>query len=112
MTPAQRKRNTITSVPVAENPFDIEDAKPATLTRVNGVAADALRSFVERIERLMEEKRGVADDIKEVKTEAKIAGFDVKVLNVLIKIRTQDADDLAKQEALLDIYKATLGMLP
>ena len=77
-----------------------------------GVAAERLKSFIERIERLEEEKRALAEDIKEVYSEAKGVGFDVKTMRQLIRIRRLDEDDRDEQEALLDTYKRALGMLP
>ena len=77
-----------------------------------GEALDAgrLRSFVERIERLEEEKRALADDVKDVFAEAKAAGYDVKVMRQVIKLRKMDSAKYEELEALLDIYKAALGM--
>lgn len=77
----------------------------------HGVARDQLRSFVERIERLEEEKKTVADDIKDVFGEAKGMGFDGKVLKEVIKRRKQDKDERAEFEAVLDTYLAALGMI-
>ena len=77
-----------------------------------GIAADRLKSFIERIERLEEEKRALAEDIKEVFAEAKGSGFDPKIMRQIIKIRRMDKDDLDEQEALLDVYMRALGMLP
>lgn len=77
-----------------------------------GVAGERLKSFIERIERLEEEKRALAADIKEVYSEAKGAGFDVKTIREIIKIRRIDEDDLDEREALLDTYKRALGMVP
>jgi uncharacterized protein (UPF0335 family) len=77
-----------------------------------GVAGERLKSFIERIERLEEEKRALSADIKEVYSEAKGAGFDVKTIRELIKIRRMDEDDLDEREALLDTYMRALGMLP
>jgi uncharacterized protein (UPF0335 family) len=79
---------------------------------VAGIAGDRLKSFIERIERLEEEKRALADDIKEVFAEAKGTGFDTKIMRQIIKIRKMDKDDLDEQETLLDVYKRALGMLP
>jgi uncharacterized protein (UPF0335 family) len=79
---------------------------------VGGIAGERLRSFIERIERLEEEKRTLAEDIKEVFAEAKGSGFDAKIMRQIIKIRRMDKDDLDEQETLLDIYKRALGMLP
>jgi uncharacterized protein (UPF0335 family) len=79
---------------------------------VGGIAGERLRSFIERIERLEEEKRALAADIKEVFAEAKGTGFDTKIMRQLIRIRRMDQDDVDEQETLLDIYKRALGMLP
>ncbi|ARR57251.1 hypothetical protein HY78_18840 [Rhizorhabdus wittichii DC-6] len=76
-----------------------------------GASAEKLRLFVERIERLEEEKKGIADDIKDVKAEAKGQGFDVATINALIKLRKLKPEKRREQEALLDTYKAALGML-
>jgi uncharacterized protein (UPF0335 family) len=74
------------------------------------VAQDQLRAFIERIERLEEEKQAVADDIKEVYAEAKGNGFDTKVLRQIIRIRKQDHAERMEQEALLELYMAAIGM--
>ncbi|PHR19391.1 MAG: DUF2312 domain-containing protein [Hoeflea sp.] len=76
------------------------------------VARDQLRSIVERIERLEEEKKTIADDIKDVYGEAKSNGYDVKVLRKIIAIRKQDQNDRLEQEAILDTYLHALGMAP
>lgn len=77
---------------------------------VGGVAADRLRSLVERIERLEEEKAALAADIREVYSEAKGAGFDVKVLRQVVRLRKVDRSDRQQMEHLLDVYKSALGM--
>lgn len=82
------------------------------MARSDGVAAERLKSFIERIERLEEEKRALAADIKEVFSEAKGAGFDARTMRQIIRIRRMDEADLDEQEALLDTYKRALGMLP
>lgn len=74
------------------------------------VAADELRRFVERYERLETEKKDVADQQKEVLAEAKSRGYDTKVLRKLIALRRRDRDDVAEEEALLEMYKEALGM--
>ena len=76
-----------------------------------GVARDQLRSFVERIERLEEEKKTIADDIKDVYGEAKATGFDSAILKRVIAIRKQDRDERMEKEAILETYLAALGML-
>jgi uncharacterized protein (UPF0335 family) len=79
---------------------------------VGGIAGDRLKSFIERIERLEEEKKALANDIKEVYAEAKGTGFDTKIMRQLIRLRKMDKDDLDEQETLIDIYKRAIGMLP
>jgi uncharacterized protein (UPF0335 family) len=69
-----------------------------------------LRAFVERIERLEEEKKALADDIKDVYAEAKGNGFDAKVIRKVVSIRKQDRDKLREEEEILDLYLAALGM--
>ena len=76
-----------------------------------GVARDQLRAFVERIERLEEEKKAISDDIKEVYAEAKGNGFDTKVMRQLVRIRKQDRSERQEQEAILDLYMHALGMV-
>lgn len=76
----------------------------------SGIAADRLRSIVERIERLEEERKTLASDIKDIYSEAKSAGFDVRVLRQLIRIRKQETADVEEQETLLDLYRRALGM--
>ncbi len=72
---------------------------------------DQLKAFVERVERLEEEKKAIADDIRDVYAEAKANGFDVKTLRVVIRMRKQDANERAEQQAILDTYLHALGML-
>ncbi|MBC8339139.1 MAG: DUF2312 domain-containing protein [Rhodospirillales bacterium] len=79
------------------------------MAEVGGVAVDRLRSFIERIERLEEEKQALAGDIREVYSEAKGAGFDIKVMRQLIKLRKMDSDDRSQMEAILDTYERALG---
>lgn len=76
------------------------------------VAADQLRLFVERIERLEEEKKGIADDIRDVYAEAKANGYDTKTLRQVVRLRKQDSAERQEQEALLDLYLHALGMAP
>ncbi|SMF82001.1 Uncharacterized conserved protein, UPF0335 family [Tistlia consotensis] len=77
---------------------------------IGGVAAERLRTFVERIERLEEEKAALANDVREVYSEAKAAGFDTKIMRQVIKLRKMDQSDRQEQEALLDLYKAAVGL--
>ena len=79
--------------------------------QVGGIAADRLKSFIERLERLELEKVQLQDFVKDVFDEAKSAGFDVKVIRQILKLRKQDAETLAEQEELLDLYKHALGMI-
>lgn len=74
------------------------------------VAAGQLRAFIERIERLEEEKKTIADDIKDVYAEMKGTGFDVKAVRQLVRLRKQDQAERQEAEAILDLYKAALGM--
>ncbi|MCB1428863.1 MAG: DUF2312 domain-containing protein [Nitratireductor sp.] len=78
----------------------------------NLVAKDQLKSIVERIERLEEEKKAISEDIKEVFGEAKANGFDTKVLRVVLRIRKQDLAERQEQDAVRDLYLQALGMLP
>lgn len=78
--------------------------------RAGGVAVERLRSIVERIERLEEERKAIASDIKDIYAEAKSAGFDTKVLRELIKIRKREAAEVEEQETMLDVYRRALGM--
>ena len=79
---------------------------------VGGIAGAQLKSLIERIERLEDEKRALGEDIKEVYAEAKGNGFDAKIMRQIIKIRKMDKDEHDEQESLLDLYKRALGMLP
>jgi uncharacterized protein (UPF0335 family) len=83
-----------------------EQDQPATR-----FAKDHLKAFVERIERLEEEKKALADDIRDVYGEAKATGFDVKALRTIIKMRKEDTDDRKEHEAILETYMHALGML-
>ncbi|MCP1231758.1 DUF2312 domain-containing protein [Acetobacter indonesiensis] len=77
---------------------------------VGGISADRLRSIVERVERLEEERKALSGDIKDIYTEAKSAGFDVKVIRQIIRLRKQEPSEVEEQETLLDIYRRALGM--
>jgi uncharacterized protein (UPF0335 family) len=74
-------------------------------------AKDQLKAFIERVERLEEEKKAIADDIRDVYAEAKGNGFDVKTLRVVVRLRKQDANERKEQEAILETYLHALGML-
>lgn len=75
-----------------------------------GIAAGELRSFIERFERLEIEKKEVADQQKEVMAEAKGRGYDTKVMRKVIALRKRDKDDIAEEDAILEMYKAAMGL--
>lgn len=78
---------------------------------MNQATVGQLTAIVERIERLEEEKKALADDIREVYAEAKANGFDAKVLRRIVSLRKQDVDERKEQEEILDLYLAALGMI-
>ncbi len=77
---------------------------------VGGIAGERLQSFIERIERLEEEKTALSEDVKEVYSEAKSSGFDIKIMRQVIRLRKLNSSDRREQEELLDLYKNALGM--
>ena len=81
------------------------------MSDAHGVARDELRSFVERIERLEEEKQTIADDIKDVYGEAKGRGYDTKALKKIISLRKKDDQERMEEELILDTYLQALGMI-
>ena len=84
----------------------VKDDQPA-----RRFAKDQLKAFVERVERLEEEKKAIADDIRDVYGEAKVNGFDIKVLHMVVRLRRQDIKERKEQEAVLETYLHALGML-
>lgn len=76
----------------------------------NGDADDRLRLLIERVERLEEEKKGVADDIKDVYLEAKAVGYDPKIMRQIVRLRKMKPDDRREMEEILDLYKRALGL--
>jgi uncharacterized protein (UPF0335 family) len=95
-------------------PVDVGSASDTDEKRsdeTGGVAGERLRSFIQRVERLEEDKKCVADDIREVYAEAKSNGFDPKIMRQVIKLRKMEAADRAEQEALLETYLHALGMM-
>lgn len=84
---------------------------PGHNSEPGGIAADRLRSIVERIERLNEEKKGLADDVKDIFTEAKSAGFDAKVLRKVLARRKMEREAREEQDHMLDLYERALGLL-
>lgn len=77
----------------------------------NSIAADQLRLFIERIERLEEDKKGIAGDIRDVYSEAKAHGYDAKIMRHVVRLRKMDRQDRLEQEALIDAYLSALGLL-
>jgi uncharacterized protein (UPF0335 family) len=76
-----------------------------------GVAAEELKQFVERIERLEEEKKAIADDVRDVYAEAKGRGFDVKAIRSIVRLRAKEPQQREEEEAILELYKNALGMM-
>ena len=103
---------------MSDVPFDTEDEAAASRARqaadpdpeVGGIAVDRLRSIIERIERLEEERKALASDIKDIFAEAKSAGFDVKVVRQIISLRRREPAEVEEQETLLELYRRALGM--
>ena len=90
------------------------DAAPAAETRAAAparIAKEHLRAFVERIERLEEEKKAISDDIRDVYAEAKGNGYDTKAMRAVVRLRKQDADERKEHEAILATYMLALGMI-
>jgi len=85
-------------------------ALDATELKPTNIAGERLRSIVDRIERLEEERKALGSDIKDIYSEAKSAGFDIKVLRQLIRIRKQEPAEIEEQETLLDVYRRAIGM--
>ena len=86
------------------------DTQPPIAVDNSSVAADQLKSIIERIERLEEEKAGLAGDIKDVYAEAKANGYDTAVLRKIISLRKRDHDERQEEEAILELYMQALGM--
>ena len=87
-----------------------QDLRMAEETTVENVAAAELRQFIERIERLEEEKASISDDIKDVYGEAKGRGYDTKAMKTIIRLRKKDANERLEEESILQTYMAALGM--
>lgn len=77
---------------------------------MSAIAADQLRLFIERIERLEEEKRGISDDIRDVYTEAKASGYDTKIMRMIVRLRRLETHTRQEQDALLEIYRDAVGI--
>lgn len=80
------------------------------MTQFGGISGEHLRQYIARIEKLEEDKKSIADDLREVYAEAKSQGFDTRIMRQLIRIRKMEPNDLYEQEELLDLYKHALGM--
>ena len=80
------------------------------MAETGGIAADRLRQFIERIERLEEEKKALSADVRDTYSEAKAVGFDPKVMREVMRLRKMDKDDKAERDALLDTYMHAVGM--
>ncbi len=92
----------------AKNSRDRQIADPDP--KVGGIAADRLRSLIERIERLEEERKALGNDIRDLYAESKSSGFDPAVMRQLIRLRKKEPAEVEEQESLLDLYKRALGM--
>lgn len=92
----------VTSFPNGEENEEAQD--------VGGVSGQRLKSFIERVERLEEEKSAIAEDIKEVMGEAKASGFDVKIMRRVIKLRKMEIQKRREEDEILELYKAAIGM--
>ena len=86
----------------------VRDDQPAAAHRF---AKEQLKAIVERVERLEEEKKAIADDIRDVYGEAKVNGYDIKALRTVVRLRKQDVNERKEQEAILETYLHALGML-
>lgn len=95
---------------VANFPKENEEAETETKD-VGGIGGARLKAFVERIERLEEEKKALAEDIKEVYAEAKAVGFDTKIMRKVVSLRKMDTEKRREEEELLDLYKSAIGLV-
>ena len=96
--------------PADDSPLNA-DSSDAVAGTVGGVAGDILRAYVERIERLEEEKKAMAADIREIYLEAKGNGYDPKIMRKLIALRKMEQADRQEEEELLDVYRRAIGMM-
>lgn len=91
-------------------PSALEKVTDDETSDVGGVAGKRLKSFLDRVERLEEEKKGLADDIKDIYAEAKGVGFDVKTMRKILKLRKMEVEKRREEEELLELYKAAIGL--
>lgn len=89
----------------------VRDEQAPSRRRPNSISAERLKSFVDRIEKLEEERHAISSDVKDVYSEAKGVGFDTKAIRKIIALRKKDAADRDEEEAVLDTYKHALGMV-
>lgn len=80
------------------------------MSDVQGVSGERLKQYIERIERLTEEKEGLSDDIRDVYAEAKSAGFDSKIMKMIVRLRKMASEKRREEEELLDIYRSAIGL--
>lgn len=108
----QRRTKTDRAAQAAETTADLEDqADLAGGGNAHTIAAGQLRSVIERVERLNEERQAITDDIKDVYAEAKGTGFDTVAIRTLIRLRKMDQAERQERESILDLYKSALGMV-
>ena len=89
---------------------DFRDQQENTANDVGGVSGQRLKAFIERVERLEEEKAGLAEDIKDIMAEAKAVGFDTKTMRKIIRLRKMDKEKRQEEEELLELYKSAIGL--
>lgn len=99
-----------TAMNLRDNDDDNGAPEEGASADVGGVAGKRLKAFLERIERLEEEKKGLGDDVKEIYAEAKGVGFDVTTMRRIIKLRKMEPDKIREQDELLSLYRAAIGM--
>lgn len=92
------------------NVADFRQQQDSTANDTGGVSGQRLRAFIERIERLEEEKSALGEDVKEIFAEAKGVGFDTKIIRKVIRLRKMDKEKRQEEEELLELYKAAIGL--
>lgn len=92
------------------NVADFRQQKDSTANDTGGVSGQRLKAFIERVERLEEEKAGLAEDIKDIMAEAKGTGFDTKTMRKIIRLRKMDKQKREEEEELLELYKSAIGL--
>ena len=93
------------------NPSSVTQTDSDDVKTVAGVSGQRLKNFIERVERLEQEKSALAEDIKDIYSEAKATGFDTKVMRKIVSLRKMDTEKRREQDELLDLYKSAIGML-